>query len=126
LASLMQGVEHMEWMIWLQRGAPLLAAFAIVTGALSVGTLFAVSWISGRARLMADAAEIGRLALMLFYRWTLPCFVLSIASGAGWFAGRHLDRLYEPVMLAPAVAVVAMLLLLGIVAGRARRVATNG
>src|SRR5579884_296642 len=50
----------------------LLASLFVVAAALWIGTLFSVSWFSGSATMMADGPEIGRLALTLFRRWTVP------------------------------------------------------
>jgi hypothetical protein len=36
--------------------------------------------------MMADAPEIGRLALQLFRRWTVPSLIVSLVAGAAWCA----------------------------------------
>lgn len=59
------------------------SAFVVLAG-LWIGTLFSVSWLSGSARMMADAPEIGRLARSLFRRWTVPSLVGTLAAGAAW------------------------------------------
>ncbi len=110
---------------WLQRGAPLLLALAVVAGALCIGTLFAVSWLAGRARWMADAPEIARLALELFARRTVPCFVVSAAAAAAWLEGAHREHAHDPIVLVAAAATLALVIVHFRVAARARRLATQ-
>jgi hypothetical protein len=115
----------MDLLDWLQRGAPFLLAVAVMGGALWVGTLFSVSWLADRARLMADTPQIARLALSLFARWTVPCFVLSIAAAAGWLEGAHPEHVREPIALAAAAATFALVIVHVKVAVHARRLATE-
>jgi hypothetical protein len=56
----------------LERSLPVLGAAAFVTLSLWIGTLFAVSWLSGHARWMADDTDVGRLAVALCRRWATP------------------------------------------------------
>ncbi len=105
----------MDWMTLMARYAPALGAVLIVAGGLWMGTLVSVSWLCGRARLMADGPEIGRLALSLFGRWTVPSLLVSLlAGGALWLVAferqAHARWLY--------VVAVAELVL---IAQRARR-----
>jgi uncharacterized membrane protein len=103
--------------------APLLAAVFAMSGALWMGTLFSVSWLSGCARLMADGPEIGRLALTLFRRWTVPTFCASIVAGLGWLAVAPIGRT-RPHWLYALVAIVVPLAGLQLGVGRrAKRVA---
>lgn len=115
----------MDLPTWLHRGAPFLLAVSVITGALCIGTLFAVSWLAGRARWMADAPEIARLALSLFSRWTVPCFFVSTATAAGWLEGAHPERVHDPLVMGAAVATLALVLVHFKVAARARRIATT-
>src|SRR6516225_6052096 len=98
----------MDLLDWLQRGAPFLLALAVMSGALCIGTLFSVNWLAGRARWMADAPEIARLALSLFARWTVPCFVVSIVAAAGWIEGAHRELAHDPIILAAAAATLVL------------------
>jgi hypothetical protein len=68
----------------LQEFLPVLGVVALITGALWAGILFSVSWLSGRARWMADGTEVGTLALALDRRWATPCLVACIASALAW------------------------------------------
>jgi hypothetical protein len=57
---------------------------AVISGALWTGVLFSVSWLSGRARWMADGVEVGSLALTLSRRWGTPLLTLCMASALVW------------------------------------------
>jgi hypothetical protein len=113
----------MDLLTLVHRGSSILLAVAVLTGALCIGTLFAVSWLAGRARWMADAPEIARLALSLFARWTVPCFFVSAVTGAGWLEAAHPERVHDPVVMAVAVATLLLVLVHFKVAARARRIA---
>jgi len=54
-------------------------AAAFVSFSLWIGILFSVSWVSGRARWMADDEDVGRLAAALCRRWATPCLAVSVA-----------------------------------------------
>jgi hypothetical protein len=102
--------------------APLLATVFAFAGALWIGTLFSVSWITGCAPMMADGPEIGRLAVTLFRRWTVPSLWLALASGTGWVVLTHTVRARAHwAYLAAALAVLLLALHLA-VGRRARRV----
>jgi succinate dehydrogenase hydrophobic anchor subunit len=73
---------------------------------------------------MADAPEIGRLALSLFARWTVPCFFVSAATAVGWLEGAHPERVRDPVVMAVALAALLLVLVHVRVGARARRIAT--
>jgi hypothetical protein len=115
----------MDMLGWLQRGAPFLLALAVMSGSLCIGTLFAVNWLAGRARWMADAPEIARLALSLFARWTVPCFAVSAAAAAGWLEGAHRELAHDPIVLAVGAATLLLVVVHVQVAVRARRLAAE-
>jgi hypothetical protein len=115
----------MDLLTWVHRGAPFLLAVAVITGALCIGTLFAVSWLARRALWMADAPEIARLALSLFGRWTVPCFFVSAVTAAGWLEGAHPERVHDPVVMAVALATLLLVLVHVRVAAHARRIAAT-
>lgn len=116
----------MSWMsltTGLHGYAPVLACAFTVAGALWLGTLFSVSWLSGCARMMADGAEIGRLALSLFRRWTVSSLCVAVAAGAGWTVLTPGARGRAHWVELIAVLVVPLLGLHQAVGERARRVA---
>lgn len=112
----------MDWMTSLRWCAPFLAPVFVLTGALWIGTLFSVSWLSGCARMMADGPEIGRLAVSLFRRWTSPSLFVSLVAGLGWLAIVPAGRTRAHWVYAVAVVVPLLALQLG-VGKRAKRVA---
>jgi hypothetical protein len=121
--SPIMALDWMSSMHSMSAWGPLLAAVFVVAGALWMGTLFSVSWLSGCARLMADGPEIGRLALTLFRRWTIPSLCASVVAGLGWLAVARVAR--TPTHWAYAIAALAVpLVALQVGVGRrARRIA---
>src|SRR5579864_4960344 len=111
------------WMTSAHWFAPLLVSVFVLAGALWMGTLFSVSWLSGCARMMADGPEIGRLALSLFRRWTVPSFCVSLLAGLGWLASTSAGRTHIQWFYASAVVVAPLLAVQAGVARRAKRVA---
>ena len=113
----------MEWMISMHWCAPLLVSTFVIAGALWIGTLFSVSWVSGCARMMADGPEIGRLAHTLFRRWTTPALAASLLAATAWLAVSPLQRVRGLWPFA-VVVVAALLVSLHVAVGeRTRRVA---
>jgi hypothetical protein len=102
---------------------PLLGVVAFIAGALWAGILFSVSWLSGRARWMADGTEVGSLAMTLNRRWATPCLVVSLVSAMLWICTLPQRALSEPWLFGLAAALVALLLVHSSVLSRAARVA---
>jgi uncharacterized membrane protein len=113
----------MDWMTTMHWCAPLLASTFVIAGALWIGTLFSVSWLSGCARLMADGPEIGRLALSLFRRWTTPSLCVSLLTGLGWLADATLGGVRAHWDYWGALVVVPLVALHAAAGRRAKRVA---
>jgi len=90
--------------------------------AMWTATLFSVSWLTGRARMMADGPEIAALALTLFRRWATPLFGASFFAGFAWLAGGPADRLRAHWVYAIVGAMGAILALHVVVGSRAQRV----
>jgi hypothetical protein len=125
LAPFLLSRRRMDWMAQMTRYAPAFATVLFVAAALWIGTLFSVSWLCGRARMMADGPEIGRLASSLFGRWTVPSLLVSLGAGSGlWLAAfEHQTR---ALWLYGAVALEIALLTVSVRVGRrARRVSCS-
>jgi hypothetical protein len=116
---------RMDWMTYLQRLAPLLGALALAAAGLCAGTLASVSWLAHRARWMADGPEIGRLAVSLFYRRSVPLLLLALSASGVWLYATGVDRLRAPFAVGLAGAAVVVTVLLVVVGGRARRAAVS-
>ena len=94
----------------------------MATCSLWTGTLLSVSWLTGRARMMADRQEIGGLALALFRRWAVPLLVASLVAGFVSLAGGPADRLRAHWVYGIVGAMAASIALHVAVGSRARRV----
>jgi hypothetical protein len=102
---------------------PMLGVVAFIAGALWAGILFSVSWLSGRARWMADGTEIGSLAISLNRRWATPCLAVCLMSACLWIYSLPRGLLPESSILGLGMALVVLLLVHSNVAVRASRVA---
>lgn len=112
----------MDWMN-LTPGWLMLASIAfLATCSLWTGTLLSVSWLTGRARMMADGQEVGGLALTLFRHWAVPLFAASFLSGFVSLAGGPADRLRAHWVYGIVGAMVAIGALHVVVGSRAKRV----
>jgi serine/threonine protein kinase len=101
--------------------APLLGTLCVVATALCMGTLFSVSWLCGRARMMADGAEIARLSMQLFRRWTVPSLVVAFVAGVASCAIVAQEQPHADWLYGVAVAGLAIVGLTAAVARRAAR-----
>lgn len=107
---------------WISASTALLALH-ILANVVWIGALMAAAILTARARLMADAAEVGALARRLYLMLATPAFVASFGAGLARFvmAARvyaHLPWMH--VKLAFALVVIA---LHHVVGARAKRVA---
>jgi len=102
---------------------PMLAVIALIAGALWAGTLFSASWLSGRARWMADATEAGTLAMSLNRRRATPCLLVSLASAVLWVWAQPHAVPDQAWLLGVGFAVVAALAVHSTVLIRTARVA---
>ncbi len=122
LVSALHQSPAMEWMN-LTPGWLMLAAVSFVAAsALWTGTLFSVSWLTGRARMMADGPEIGRLAVTLYHRWAIPELAVSLLAGFAWLAGGPGDRIRAHWVFGVVAAWAGIAALHVVVGSRAQRV----
>jgi hypothetical protein len=109
--------------LFLHQCIPLLGTAAFLSLSLWVGILFSVSWLSGRARWMADGAEIGRLAASLDRRWAMPSIALSVATTCLWVCATPEAPRSGGSLVALAGALLALLAVHSSVSRRAAQVA---
>jgi hypothetical protein len=101
-----------NWITSMHFISQLLACSLGVAGALWIGTLFSVSWLSGCATMMADGPEIGRVAVSLFRRWTVPSLLVCLMAGLALLSEIQLRHASLPRGDWPyAIALVAIPLL---------------
>jgi hypothetical protein len=108
--------------VLLMQCLPLLGVVALVAGALWTGVLFSVSWLSGRARWMADGTEVGQLALTLNRRWATPCLVVCLVSVFLWVSTFPAGTLDLASMWGIGAGLLALVLIHTNVVSRASRV----
>ena len=100
----------------------MLGVVAFVAGSLWTGILFSVSWLSGRARWMADGSDLGNLAVSLNRRWATPCLVVCLASVSLWIWTQPAGAVDLASMWGLGAAMFALLLLHSSVEHRAVRI----
>ena len=118
----MQPPRAMDWMNLTPGWLMLLAIAFVASCSLWTATRFCVSWLTGRARMMADGPEVAGLALSLYRRWAGPLFAASFVTGFASLAGGPADRLRAHWVYGIAAAMVAIVALHLVVGSRARRV----
>lgn len=106
----------------LQRCIPALPVIAATAAALWLGIVFSVSWLSGRARWMADGCEIGSMAVTLSRRWGRTMLVVSLASAIAWIATLGFGLVSEEWCVEAAGVVLVLVLIHAGVDARAVRV----
>jgi hypothetical protein len=112
----------MQWITLPPAWVPVAELLFVACCALWTGTLLSVSWLTGRARMMADGPEVGALALALFRRWATPLLVASLVIGIVWLGGGPRERLRAHWVYGIGAAVIVLLMLHGRVGTRAERV----
>jgi putative membrane protein len=86
-------------------------ALHVAANVVWIGSILSVGWLCGRARLMADGAEIGRMARGLYLRFSVPAFGLSIVAGLARFfvaPGAYLRMHWMHGKLFFAIGVIAL------------------
>jgi hypothetical protein len=112
----------MDWIVLTPGWLTFLAIVFLACCALWTGTLFSVSWLTGRARITADGPEVAAHALSLFRRWAFPFLTASLAVGFVWLVGGPPDRLHAHWVYGIAAALAALAALHFVVGSRASRV----
>ncbi len=90
-----------------------------------IGSILAVGVLIGRARFMADAAEIGALARRVYLRLAVPAFLGSFAFGAARIAMDPHAYAHMPWFHAKLTFAVAVIALHHVLGARARQVAAG-
>jgi putative membrane protein len=101
---------------------PLLAAH-MAANVVWIGAIVAVAWLTGRARLMADGAEIGRLAVLFYRRFAVPAFVISFLAGLGRLLTMPREYMQLHWMHGKLTFALIVIVLHHVAGGRAKRVA---
>jgi protoporphyrinogen IX oxidase len=90
-----------------------------------IGSILAVGLLLGRARFMADGAEIGALARRVYTRLAVPAFLGSFAFGAARVAMDARVYAHMPWFHAKLTFAIGVIALHHVIGARARRVAAG-
>lgn len=100
-----------------------LVAGHVLANVVWIGALLAESLLLGRARFMADGAEVGGLARRVHTRLAVPAFLASFGFGVARLAGDPRLYLHLPWMHVKLAFAAGVIVLHHVIGARARRVA---
>jgi uncharacterized membrane protein len=100
-----------------------LVAAHVVANVVWIGALLSECLLLGRARFMADGAEIGGLARRVHTRLAVPGFVASFAFGVARIADDPRLYLHLPWMHVKLAFAAGVIVLHHVIGARSRRVA---
>ncbi|HEX8794816.1 MAG TPA: CopD family protein [Polyangiaceae bacterium] len=100
-----------------------LVAAHVLANVVWIGSLLAECLLIGRARFMADGAEVGGLARRVHMRLAAPAFVASFAFGVSRIALEPRLYLHLPWMHVKLAFAAGVIVLHHVIGARARRVA---
>lgn len=103
----------------------LLVAAHVTANVVWIGAILSVALLVGRARFMADAAEVGALARRVYLRLAMPAFVVSFVAGVARIALAPAVYAHLPWMHLKLTFALVAIGLHHVIGARARRVA-NG
>ncbi len=100
-----------------------LVAGHVLANVVWIGALLSECILIGRARFLADGAEVGGLARRVHTRLAVPAFLASLAFGVARIAGDPRLYLHLPWMHVKLLFAAGVIVLHHVIGGRARRVA---
>jgi putative membrane protein len=100
-----------------------LVALHVSANLVWIGSVLAVAWLCGRARLMAEGAEAGRFARGVYLRFSVPAFLLAVGSGLARLLMQPAAYLHAHWMHAKLLLVVVVIGLHHVVGAKAKRIA---
>jgi putative membrane protein len=100
-----------------------LVALHVSANLVWIGSILAVAWLCGRARLVADGAEVGRYARAIYLRFSAPAFVVAIGAGVARLLVQPSAYLHAHWMHGKLFLAVALVGLHHVVGAKAKRIA---
>jgi putative membrane protein len=104
---------------------PALVAAHVLANMIWIGALLAEAMLLGRARFMADGAEVGGLARRIHVRLAVPAFVTSFTFGLARFVMGIAAYAHMPWMHAKLTFALGVIVLHHILGARAKRAAAG-
>ncbi len=102
-----------------------LVAAHVLANVVWIGALLAVALLIGRARFLADSAEVGALARQVYLRLAVPAFLVSFVAGVSRIALAPAVYAHLPWMHVKLTFALGVIGLHHVIGARARRLA-NG
>lgn len=102
-----------------------LVAAHVLANVVWIGSILSVALLVGRARFMADGAEVGGLALRVYRQLAVPAFVGSFVFGLTYFVLGIRVYAHMPWMHAKLTLALGIIALHHIIGAKAKRAAAG-
>jgi putative membrane protein len=106
-----------------ERFALPLVALHVSANLVWIGSIVAVAWLCGRARLVADGTEVGRFARGIYLRFSVPAFMLAVGAGIARLLVQPSVYLHAHWMHGKLLLAVVLIGLHHVVGAKAKRIA---
>jgi putative membrane protein len=106
-----------------ERFALPLVALHVSANLVWIGSMLAVAWLCGRARLMADGTEAGRFARGIHLRFAVPAFLVAVGAGVARLLVQPGPYLHAHWMHGKLLLAVVLIGLHHVLGAKAKRIA---
>lgn len=100
-----------------------LVALHVTANLVWIGSILAVAWLCGRARLVADGTEVGRYARGIYMRFAVPGFLFGVGAGVARLLVQSSAYLHAHWMHGKLLLAVVLIGLHHVVGAKAKRIA---
>jgi putative membrane protein len=99
-----------------------LVALHVTANLVWIGSILAVAWLCGRARLVADGTEVGRYARAIYLRFAVPGFLVAVGAGIARLLVQPAAYLHAHWMHGKLLLAVVLIGLHHVVGAKAKRI----
>jgi putative membrane protein len=100
-----------------------LVALHVSANLVWIGSILAVAWLCGRARLVADGTEVGRFARGVYLRFSVPAFLLAVGAGVARLLMQPAVYLHAHWMHGKLALALLIIALHHVIGAKAKRIA---
>jgi putative membrane protein len=106
-----------------ERFALPLVALHVSANLVWIGSILAVAWLCGRARLRADGAEVGQFARGIYMRFSVPAFLIAVGAGLARLLMQPAAYLHAHWMHGKLLLALVIIALHHVTGAKAKRIA---